>query len=193
MIIKMNKANTNNYHRKKEPEKVRARLMKATAQIILKKGVQGLTLDEAAHKGGVSKGGLLHHFPNKQALLNGIFDDVLEKLKKQIHAHMQTDPNPHARFTRAYLAMNHTFEKNSQGQLFMILTLAMMTNVALRKRWLTWFEEQLSQSTPEEKSTMSWIIRFASDGLWLSDLTQTPKLDEKQRMEILQRLIEMSF
>lgn len=192
MINPMTTVITNNHHRKKEPEKVRARLLKATAEIILKKGVQGLTLDEAAHKGGVSKGGLLHHFPNKQALLNGIFDNVLGKLKKQIHAHMQADPNPHARFTRAYLAMNHTFDKNSQGQLFMTLTLAMMTNSILRKRWLAWFEEQLNESTPEEKDITCWIIRFASDGLWLSDLTQTPKLDEKQRLAILQKLIEMS-
>ena len=42
----------------------------------------GVTLDAVSQAAGVSKGGLLHHFPNKMALLDGLFDDLIGKLRR---------------------------------------------------------------------------------------------------------------
>ena len=59
----------NAYQRKKQPERVRAQLLEASAHMILAQGVAGLTLDAVAQMAGVSKGGLLHHFASKTCLL----------------------------------------------------------------------------------------------------------------------------
>ena len=45
------------------------RLLKAAAEITALDGAANLTLDKVAERAGVSKGGLLYHYPNKQALL----------------------------------------------------------------------------------------------------------------------------
>ena len=44
----------------------RIQLLEAAAAIVNEQGSEYLTLDAVAHKAGVSKGGLLYHFKNKQ-------------------------------------------------------------------------------------------------------------------------------
>lgn len=181
------------YHRKKQPEVVRAKLLKATASILLTKGIPALTLDAVARNCAISKGGLLHHFPSKQALLNALFDDILSKLDIYMDAAIQKDPNPQGRFTRAYLSMNSNPQHTPHNQLFGVMTIAMSSDPKLRERWLTWFENRLAQAPQDDRNTTCWIVRFASDGLWLSDLTKTPKLSAQQRQAIIQQLTQMTY
>lgn len=50
----------------------RARLLDAAKQILVERGAGQLTLDAVAGLAGVSKGGLLYHFPSKSALVEGL-------------------------------------------------------------------------------------------------------------------------
>lgn len=50
----------------------RCRILKAAEAIVRRLGARHLTLDAAAQGAGVSKGGVLYHFPGKQALLEGM-------------------------------------------------------------------------------------------------------------------------
>ncbi|HRN83289.1 MAG TPA: helix-turn-helix domain-containing protein, partial [Hyphomicrobium sp.] len=56
---------TNAHKRRKQPDIVRHQLLDVAARLCLKNGLHGLTLDAVAKEAGVSKGGLLHHFPSK--------------------------------------------------------------------------------------------------------------------------------
>lgn len=71
---------TTGYHRKKQPELVRQQLLDVTAQVLADKGTAHLTLDLVAREAGVTKGGLLHHFPNKNALLEALCDELLRQM-----------------------------------------------------------------------------------------------------------------
>lgn len=52
-------------------ETSRERILEAATTIAVEDGPKQLTLDNVAKKCGMSKGGLIHHFPNKDALLTG--------------------------------------------------------------------------------------------------------------------------
>jgi len=54
-------------------------LLLATARSILLEGEGTLTLDAVARRSGVSKGGLIHHFPNREALVEAIVDDLIQQ------------------------------------------------------------------------------------------------------------------
>ncbi|MEO2167455.1 MAG: TetR/AcrR family transcriptional regulator, partial [bacterium] len=49
----------------------RAKILDAAEDLILEAGATGLILDEVARRAGVSKGGLLYHFPSKADLVSG--------------------------------------------------------------------------------------------------------------------------
>src|SRR3546814_10243849 len=54
------------HQRKKQPELVRRSLIDCAARIVAEAGVGGATIQAVADAAGVTKGGLLHHFPSKQ-------------------------------------------------------------------------------------------------------------------------------
>jgi AcrR family transcriptional regulator len=57
--------------RAQQSQHVREEILDATEAVIGREGVAGLTLDAVAAECDVSKGGLLHHFPSKDALVRG--------------------------------------------------------------------------------------------------------------------------
>jgi AcrR family transcriptional regulator len=59
----------------------RTRIVAAAERVVARDGGGNLTLDAVAKEAGVSKGGLLYHFPSKEALLQAILEaHVLAKL-----------------------------------------------------------------------------------------------------------------
>ncbi|WP_371362004.1 hypothetical protein SRRS_32680 [Sporomusa rhizae] len=51
-------------------------ILRAAAEIINVEGVFSLTLEAVAKKAGISKGGLLYHFPTKDDLFNQAEEDI---------------------------------------------------------------------------------------------------------------------
>ena len=66
----------------------RERLLDAAERVVAESGATHLTLDAVAKSAGVSKGGLLYHFPSKEALLEGMlsrhFHDVEAEVGKRL-------------------------------------------------------------------------------------------------------------
>ncbi|HYL01738.1 MAG TPA: TetR/AcrR family transcriptional regulator [Steroidobacteraceae bacterium] len=66
----------------------RDRLLDAAERVVVESGATHLTLDAVAKSAGVSKGGLLYHFPSKEALLEGMlsrhFQDVEAEVARRL-------------------------------------------------------------------------------------------------------------
>ena len=52
-------------HRKKDPVRLHKQLLESAATIAGRDGIASLSLNAVAREAGVSKGGLLHHFPQQ--------------------------------------------------------------------------------------------------------------------------------
>ena len=61
-------------------------LLRAAAQIILRAGVQALTLEAVAKQAGASKGAMLHHFRSKSELLEALMDDLIARFEAERQA-----------------------------------------------------------------------------------------------------------
>lgn len=54
-------------------------ILDAAIRVVGADGAGHLTIDAVAAMGGLSKGGVLYHFPNKRALLNGMLERMIER------------------------------------------------------------------------------------------------------------------
>ena len=61
-----------------------------------------MSLDAVAKEAGVSKGGLLHHFRTKQALLAGLIDEWFEHYDASVESLLEAGDTP-GRYTRAHI------------------------------------------------------------------------------------------
>lgn len=60
----------------RDPELTRQHILQVTAEEMRTKGYKAASLSDILQKAGVSKGGLYHHFANKQELGYAVFEEV---------------------------------------------------------------------------------------------------------------------
>lgn len=66
----------------------RSAILAAAEKVAVDAGAAQLTLDAVAAEAGVSKGGLLYHFPSKNALLEAMLDELLSGYEARCAAKM---------------------------------------------------------------------------------------------------------
>ncbi|WEX85962.1 TetR/AcrR family transcriptional regulator [Sinorhizobium garamanticum] len=183
---------TNAYHRKKQPERVRQQLLEVAARLSLEQGIGAVTLDAVSQAAGVSKGGLLHHFPNKLALLDGLFDELIARFDRAIKEAMEGDDIERGRFTRAYLTVCFALEAEADGKGWQVLTIALLAEPHLKARWRDWVARRADEFAATDSSPNCLLARFAADGVWLADLLESHELDAATRALVLEELKALS-
>ncbi|THK38259.1 TetR/AcrR family transcriptional regulator [Ensifer sp. MPMI2T] len=182
----------NAYQRKKQPERVRQQLLEVAARLSLEQGIGAVTLDAVSQAAGVSKGGLLHHFPNKLALLDGLFDELVARFDRAIEEAMEGDDVERGRFTRAYLTVCFAFDAEAEGKGWQVLTIALLAEPHLKARWRDWVARRADEFAATDSSPNCLLARFAADGVWLADLLDSHELDAPTRALLLQNLKALS-
>ena len=159
------------YRRKKQPELVHRALLDHAARLAVEHGLAAVTVQAVAEAAGVTKGGLLHHFPSKQALINAVFADLLEALDHQLDARIAADPEPNGAFTRAYLDSAFAIELEDNAAVWAALAISMLTDPPLRQLWADWVQGRQERHRATDGTQALAAIRLAADGIWLADLT----------------------
>ena len=78
-----------------DPEEQRDLLLDAAEAVVRQRGLSCLTLDAVAQQAGLSKGGLLHHFPTKDALIQAMVQRVADGWRNCYHeGYDQAEPGP---------------------------------------------------------------------------------------------------
>lgn len=73
----------------------RARILAAAAELAKEKGAAHISIEAIAHRAGISKGGLLYHFPKKDALIRALVEQHLAGIDAALAAVAAT--NAHRR------------------------------------------------------------------------------------------------
>lgn len=172
-----------NKHRKKQPDMVRTKLLQTTEALTATNGWGNFSLNDVAAMADISKGGLLHHFPSKNALLEALYDVLLQRLDAQMEALMQADTHPPGRFIRAYLALACQVREGVGNNVLAMLSLALVCDHELRCKWQDWVE---AKTTVIDNDAFNVIVRLAADGLWLAGITS----DQVRELPALQTALD---
>ncbi|HET9206062.1 MAG TPA: TetR/AcrR family transcriptional regulator [Burkholderiaceae bacterium] len=81
-------------------------LLDAAEAVIVRDGIASLTLDAVAAQAGVSKGGLLHHFPNKDRLVEALVVRTAHAMRAHHEQAYLNTPEGPGRMARALLENN---------------------------------------------------------------------------------------
>jgi AcrR family transcriptional regulator len=178
---------------KKTPTETREKLIQAAAQLVVSKGIHRVTLEQIALEAGVSKGGLLHHFPTKQALLSGLIEQVGRVFKVRLEKFMGLETSDQSgRLARAYIRASFEYEADE-----LHLTNAIAKVVGEFPELLLELQAEFAQLDQEMQAdglpaARAIVIRLACDGLWFSELIGVTSLEEPLRSQMLEELIAMT-
>lgn len=171
----------------------RDRLLDAAEELVSAQGATNLTLDAVARAAGVSKGGLLYHFPTKEALLQAMVDRHLEEVDRRVAALLASGgryaTNPMLAYVHALLETIPA--KRAVGA---ALLAASATNPALMQPCREHHARSLARlgALPCGFERAATVL-LAVDGLLLGELIQMSPFTPAQRERVvaeLERLAE---
>lgn len=167
----------------------RKEILAAASFIVGNYGMEKLTLEAVAKQAGISKGGLLYHFPNKDAIIKGMIDEYSSAFLMDVRDKVSNSSESIGKWHRAYLesAINDTGVSNGLVSAY-IATL--FTNPLLLSKFQSDCQELYEEMEKDEiEPIKAAIIRLAIDGLCYSEIFKIGKIDEGLKQKVIKQLI----
>lgn len=180
-------------------------LLNSALQVVSHDGFGAMTLDAVAKAAGVSKGGLIHYFPSKDALITGMLDYYGEQLERELDRRAAVDPLMTGRRVRAMMQFAFPWLEQPVGSPCdpaqqsdgVRLLLAMITAAGvnrellapLRDRARKMIDRMFAQDPDADWQLLTWL---AVDGLMLWQyLGLLPPSDPLQE-QLIRRLYDLT-
>ena len=166
----------------------RARLLDAATAIVGRAGAANLTIDGVAAESGLSKGGVLYHFPSKRALLEG----MLEKLLAEAETRSQGLREQGYSSLEAWIESERT-----QTDTERTTSLALLANAAENPSLLDaaqpTIRQRFQEITREAKDPeFALILLLATEGLRFLAMLRLLPLTARRRSALEARLLRLA-
>ena len=152
------------------------------------------SLNKVAKEAGVSKGGLMHHFASKDALLQATARDAIEQFEKRLDQEIESgrrnseETAVSPKMLRAYIEIVLGEAATHQAELSPILLSYLNANEEGPNRFETWHTRAQEEDVDIVTAT---IVRLAVDGLLYTELIDKTKVPSELRQDIRKRLLAM--
>lgn len=175
-------------------QSTRHTILQAARRVVQSGGVATLTLDAVAHEAGVSKGGLLYHFPSKEKLIAGMIEDMLATFDDDLRAQAEADEpgQPAGAWVRAYARVTCAPDWQSldvSADLLAAISTKRELLAPLRARYAEW-QQQIEHDGIDP--AIATLVRLAADGLWFADMFELAPPSEALRARMLDTLIALT-
>ena len=181
----------NAYQRKKQPDVVRQRILDGAMQLAAEKGVASVSIQAVATFAGVTKGGVFHHFANKQILIETMLHEVLYKFDQEIDRFICQDTVQYGCFTRAYIEVTLTHQSFGVNSLWATLSMTLISDKNFSQLWNKWLADRLNQHQHTDADLNLCILRYAADGAWFIERFDPGNVQDL--MILKQELIQRSY
>lgn len=171
----------------------RENILNAAAQVILQQGMSAFTIEAIAQQAGVTKGGVLHHFPSKEALIQGLIEQVIAAFNARLMQELEAEPaDSNGRWLRAYIRTIFLADYAAHS-LIPTLAAALSADEATRERIRQGFHASQQAALADGiDPVQATIIRLAVDGLVFSRALGVDVLDHTMSSAVYEKLLQLS-
>lgn len=170
---------------------VRAAILEAAVALVEAKGAGAMTLDAVAAQAGVSKGGLMHHFKSKDALLTALIEQVTDTFERERQASVaRLAANAGGEASHEVELMSTYLDRAFAGlgvrnQGAMALFAAAVHQPALLQPVRDYFVRRVEETQQHSRNPKAALaVMMLADGLWLFDALGIPEFSGELRAEI---------
>lgn len=171
----------------------REAVLQAATRIIAHLGINAFTIEAVAQEAGVTKGGVLHHFASKEALLNSLIDQMIEGFSSRLAAALALEPaGQPGRWLRAYI---HTIFSAQYDDINLVPALANAVAGDQQKlNHIRGLIEASQQAAVQDglDPIQAIIIRTAVDGVVFAQALGIDVLDDKTKQAVYEELLRLT-
>ncbi|ADH66509.1 MULTISPECIES: TetR/AcrR family transcriptional regulator [Nocardiopsis] len=167
----------------------RTQILDAAFRVVQRDGVRALTYESVAAETGLTKGGLLYHFPSRESLLQALHEHLAQGWDD--HLAEAAGRSADRATPRERLAAYARVAAHSSTRAELLLLLETANEPATRAPWDEvmgrWTSEpSAGPLTPEEMEL--FVLRLAADGLWLYESLSSGTLPPPLRRQVAEHL-----
>jgi len=167
-------------------------IVDAAGAVVVEAGASHMTLDAVAAKAGVSKGGLLYHFPTKVALLEAMISRRIKIREESLKRACSELPDGPTREVKGYV-LSALFRDQSTDRIGAPILAALAHNPKLvepvREAVRKLYAGFISSGAKFEQAA---IIALAADGLWLQEILSISPFSKEQRNNVIEELLRLA-
>ncbi len=172
-------------------ESARERIVDAAEDVVIQVGARHLTLDTVAAKAGISKGGLLYHFPNKKALLYAMLERRITRLEQIREEKLASLPVDQKSSIMAYVLSLHEEDQKTRN-----LSVALLAAMAHDPQLLVPYQKEFRRQLDDfcrGGLTFEWaaLVMLAVNGMKLMELFSLLPFSNAERNSIIQQIVEL--
>lgn len=170
----------------------KARILEAAARIVGQAGAAHLTMDAVAAESGLSKGGVLYHFPSKRSLLEGMLQKVLEDIELRTGGYRDAFGSTPGAALRARIRADSEQSPAERG-----MALALLATAAEDPELLDPAREFIRGAFDEIRDVsgdadFALILLLATEGLRFLDMLDLLPLSAAERQRLHGRLLSLA-
>lgn len=166
-------------------------IIDAAGAVVIEHGASHMTLDAVAARAGVSKGGLLHHFPTKVALLEAMIKRMIETRQEERKRICEELPDGPTRQIKGFV-LSVLNRDRGHDRLGASLLAAVAHNPRLNEPVRDIVREVYDGfASPGYRFERAAIIALAADALWLKEMLSISPFNEEQRNNIIKELLRL--
>lgn len=171
----------------------RSEILDAARSIVQRDGVRLLTYEALAQQTGLTKGGILYHFPSRDDLVLSLHAHVAQQWENAMEraAGAPREDLDATQRLRAYILASSDPDR---AELMLLLESAEDPRAreiwdAAYHRWAPELPESLASDTlASESELLPFLARLAADGLWMYGAAVPGSFDAEQRHRLVQAI-----
>jgi AcrR family transcriptional regulator len=176
-------------------KQTRQGIFEACSRILRDEGLTNLTLEAVAKEAGISKGGLLYHFPNKKDLIEAVFEYHNNIFETRLSELAQAQGDEPGAWLRAYAiaSIEQIIDPNNASLYASMIAAEEKYESAhqlMRAKYIHW-QNQVENCGIDP--TIATLARLAVDGLWFAEMNGYAPPEPKRRKEILNLIEKMTY
>ena len=161
----------------------RERILDGALELIRSGGT--ISLASAARQVGLTKPGVMYHFPTKEALMLALVDRVMDGWDAQMARRLAAPPEqvPADERLRAYLDWCLS---GGVDETDLVMLTDQRLRATLKERWVArvapWVD--LPEDLPPERRSRLLAVRLLADGVWFADAAGVFAPDQQERARV---------
>ena len=167
-------------------------ILDAAQRVAERDGAGNLTLDKVACECGLSKGGLLYNYPNKEALLKSMLDRLIDQhnsIADTEEKAMAGEPNANLRATLRAVAGHQMVDPG----IYMCILTAAAQNPKLLAPVRAAFQESYDRISAECTDPDTGLLLWAAaDGILFHHILGIAPYPKSEKTRLFQKLLQLS-
>jgi AcrR family transcriptional regulator len=174
----------NNYKKKKDPIENRKLILEAAIELANTLELSQISFDALSKKTGLSKGGIIHHFPTKESIFDTLFKENFEEYQNWVQEELQSEnlPNPAIALLRVTL---RKCNDESYRKLMKVIYKCLVNNDQYCQLWNEWFSKYIIKDLDEDSEIKTLLGSLVAIGIWNMNTLGLYNIESQKMNQIL--------